>query len=36
MQTMVYQNYGPMNGLVSLTNIRNTRRPAGGDRRSQR
>ena len=24
MQTMVYQNYGPMNGLVSLTNIRNT------------
>ena len=21
---MVYQNYGPMNGLVSLTNIRNT------------
>ena len=23
-QTMVYQNYGPMNGLVSLTNIRNT------------
>ena len=24
MQTMVYQTYGPMNGLVSLTNIRNT------------
>ena len=24
MQTMVYQNYGPQNGLVSLTNIRNT------------
>ena len=24
MQTMVYQNYGPMNGLVSMTNIRNT------------
>jgi hypothetical protein len=24
MQTMVYQDYGPMNGLVSLTNIRNT------------
>ena len=24
MQTMVYQQYGPMNGLVSLTNIRNT------------
>jgi hypothetical protein len=24
MQQMVYQNYGPMNGLVSLTNIRNT------------
>jgi len=23
-QTMVYQTYGPMNGLVSLTNIRNT------------
>lgn len=23
-QQMVYQNYGPMNGLVSLTNIRNT------------
>ena len=24
MQTMVYQTYGPQNGLVSLTNIRNT------------
>ena len=24
MQTMVYQTYGPMNGLVSMTNIRNT------------
>jgi len=24
LQTQVYQNYGPMNGLVSLTNIRNT------------
>jgi len=24
MQTQVYQQYGPMNGLVSLTNIRNT------------
>jgi hypothetical protein len=24
MQMTVYQNYGPMNGLVSLTNIRNT------------
>jgi hypothetical protein len=24
MQQMVYQQYGPMNGLVSLTNIRNT------------
>ena len=24
MQTMVYQSYGPQNGLVSLTNIRNT------------
>jgi len=24
MQTMVYQTYGPTNGLVSLTNIRNT------------
>ena len=24
MQTMVYQNYGPQNGLVSMTNIRNT------------
>ena len=24
MQTQVYQHYGPMNGLVSLTNIRNT------------
>jgi len=24
MQTMVYQQYGPQNGLVSLTNIRNT------------
>ena len=24
MQTMVYQTYGPKNGLVSLTNIRNT------------
>jgi len=23
-QQQVYQNYGPMNGLVSLTNIRNT------------
>jgi hypothetical protein len=24
MQTMVYQTYGPQNGLVSMTNIRNT------------
>lgn len=24
LQTQIYQNYGPMNGLVSLTNIRNT------------
>jgi hypothetical protein len=24
LQTQVYQNYGPQNGLVSLTNIRNT------------
>lgn len=24
MQQQIYQNYGPMNGLVSLTNIRNT------------
>ncbi len=24
MQTQIYQQYGPMNGLVSLTNIRNT------------
>ena len=24
MQTMIYQTYGPQNGLVSLTNIRNT------------
>jgi len=24
LQTQVYQQYGPMNGLVSLTNIRNT------------
>jgi hypothetical protein len=24
MQTQVYQQYGPQNGLVSLTNIRNT------------
>jgi hypothetical protein len=24
MQTMVYQTYGPQNGIVSMTNIRNT------------